>query len=236
MTQPFTHVGAEIGEIARDVIICGDPLRVQVMVEKFVPDAKLVSTVRGNKVYTGTYKNHPVSILASFMGVPSMGIYSHELFAIYNVQSIIRLGTAGSVSDLKIGDIVISSACLTDSNYMDMRSSSDDTLLYPSEDLKNRYISAAKDVSCAVHIGKLYCTDTFYSTDKKNEYIIKSGCLAVEMESASLYYNAKLLGRDALTVCTISDELKTGEKLTSQERMEKTEKMFFIALEMLSKK
>lgn len=233
--QPFTHVGADIRDIASDVILCGDPLRVQVMVEKFIPDATLVSTTRGNKVYTGAYKGHPVSILASFMGVPSMGIYSYELFDVYKVQNIIRLGTAGSVSDLKIGDIVISSSCLTDSNYMDMRSSCEDTTLYPSENLKKRLISTATDLSYTVHTGKIYCTDTFYASDEKNRYIASAGCVAVEMESAALYYNAHLFEREAITVCTISDEIATGEKLTSQERMEKTEEMFLIALEMLCK-
>lgn len=236
MENFFTHLGEVSGEISKNVIMCGDPVRAEIMTKRFLGDAHLVSTTRGNKVFTGMYKGHKITIMASFMGAPSMGIYSYELYKFFGVENIIRLGTAGSMdASVKLGDIVVCEECQTDSNYMDMHANGKDQILFPSKDLKDKVLSTAKDISCPVKVGKFYCTDTFYADDKKNKYIMSTSSLAVEMENGSLFCNANLFGKKALSICTISDEIYSGGKLSNNDREYLTDKMFYLALEMFAK-
>lgn len=226
------HNKAQKGDFAKTVLMPGDPLRAKYIAENFISDASLVNDVRGMLAYTGKYNGIDVSVMASGMGMPSMGIYSYELFSFYDVENIIRIGTAGAISDkLALRDVVLALASCTNSSYADQFGLPCRPVAAVSYRLLKTADAAAESLGISAHIGTILCTDTFYDDSDSLEEWRKMGVLAVEMESAALYYNAARLGRNALCICTISDCPLTGEECTPEERQSTFDDMVRIALE-----
>ena len=228
------HISAEKGDFAKTVLMPGDPLRAKFIAETFLEDAVLVNNVRGIQGYTGTYKGTRVSVMASGMGCPSIGIYSHELFNFYDVENIIRVGSAGALTEkLKVRDIVAGIGSNSTSAYASQYNMPG--TLAPTADytLLSTAVEAAKEKGIEMHVGNLLCHDAFYNEGGMAESIewAKMGTLAVEMESTALYLEAARAGKRALAICTISDHLVTGEVTTSEERQNTFTQMMEIALE-----
>ena len=230
-----THIGARPGEIASTVLMPGDPLRAKWIAETFLDDAKCYNEVRGMYGYTGTYRGERVSVQGSGMGLPSLSIYVTELFAEYDVRSVVRVGSCGALTeDLALRDLVIASGACTDSAMnrvrfegLDYAPVADFDLLRAAHDA-----STARDLQVAAKVGLIFSGDTFYSprpelTRRMADY----GVLAVEMEASALYTLAAEFGRRALAVCTVSDHIVTGEQTTAQERQETFTDMVGIALD-----
>ena len=210
---PTPHIEAKKGDFAKTVLMPGDPLRAKFIAETYLEDYKCVNQVRGMLGFTGTYKGKKVSVMASGMGMPSIGIYSYELFNGYDVENIIRVGTAGAIhEDLKIRDIVIAMGA--------------------SYELLNKAVEEAKSrEGVRYKVGNVYSHDVFYDPSGSAMQFAKMGVLAVEMEAAALYMNAAWAGKNALAICTISDHILTGEATTSAERQTAFNTMMEIALE-----
>lgn len=229
---PTPHIEAKAGDFAKTVLMPGDPLRAKFIAETFLTDAKLINNVRGVQGYTGTYKGKRVSIMASGMGMPSIGIYSYELFNFYDVENIIRVGTAGVIRpDLKVRDIVIGQGACTNSSYSRQFDLPGDFAPIASFELLQKAVKSAEDMGIKPVVGNLYSSDTFYDDSMGLSKWQKMGVLAVEMEAAALYMNAARAGKNALAICTISDNPFTGEATTSEERQLNFTKMMEIALE-----
>ena len=236
MQEVFNHIGAKVGEIADVVLMCGDPNRATIMAEKFLTDANLVSSLRGNKVYTGYFGDRRVTIMASFMGNASMGIYSYELYDIFGVKCIIRLGTAGSLDkDMPLGRLFVATRSITDSNYDLMHEDGKDTTLDASIDLVNLATDTAKDLDIPILQGDMYSKDSFYMSSTLRDKITHTCAKCLEMESGALYRNAAKFGRQALAICTVTDNILTGERMPVIDRENKTQDMFRLALEMAKK-
>ena len=230
---PTPHITAKEGDFARTVLMPGDPLRAKYIAENFLTDAVLVNNVRGVNGYTGMYNGTRVSVMASGMGMPSMGIYSYELFKFYDVDNIIRIGTAGSLQpDLKIRDLAIAMGACTDSNYAAQYELPGTFAPIASFDLLRKAVDQAEKMgNVGYKVGNVASSDVFYSERPTMEAWQKMGVLAVEMETAALYMNAARTGKNALTICTISDSLVTGEVTTSEERQTSFADMMKVALE-----
>lgn len=230
---PTPHIAAKEGDFARTVLMPGDPLRAKYIAENFLTDAVLVNNVRGVNGYTGLYNGKRVSVMASGMGMPSMGIYSYELFKFYDVDNIIRIGTAGSLQpDLKIRDLAIAMGACTDSNYAAQYELPGTFAPIASFDLLRKAVDQAEKMgNVGYKVGNVASSDVFYSERPTMEAWQKMGVLAVEMETAALYMNAARTGKNALTICTISDSLVTGEVTTSEERQTSFADMMKVALE-----
>ena len=227
------HNSAKKGEIAKSVLMCGDPLRAKFIAENFLDDYKLVNTVRNMYCYTGHYKGKEVSVAGSGMGVPSMGIYSYELFNEYDVDTIIRVGTAGAyVEGVNVGDIVLALGACSDSNYASQFKLNGTYSAIASFDLVEKGVRVAKENEYAYHVGNVFCSDIFYNEDKEGwKTWAKLGVLAVEMESYALYLNAARAGKKALTVLSISDSFVTKEATSAETRQNGFTKMMKLALE-----
>jgi purine-nucleoside phosphorylase len=229
------HNSAETEDVAKKVIMPGDPLRARFIAENFLENARCINEVRNMLAYTGTYKGTDVTVMGSGMGMPSMGIYSYELFKIYDVDEIIRVGTAGGIrDDVHVRDVVIALGTSTNSNY-GMQYKLPGTFAPLSDfELAVRAVQAAKQENIPVKTGNILSSDTFYTEHASDNDLWKQmGVLAVEMETAALYMNAARLGKKALGIFTISDHLYTGEALTAQERQTTFTDMIKIALESL---
>ena len=188
---PTPHIEAKAGDFAKTVLMPGDPLRAKFIAETFLTDAKLINNVRGVQGYTGTYKGKRVSVMASGMGMPSIGIYSYELFNFYDVENIIRVGTAGVIRpDLKVRDIVIGQGACTNSSYSRQFDLPGDFAPIASFELLQKAVKAAEDMGIKPVVGNLYSSDTFYDDSMGLSKWQKMGVLAVEMEAAALYMNA----------------------------------------------
>ena len=231
------HNSAAKGEIAKTVLMPGDPLRAQFIAENFLTDAKLVNNVRGIHGYTGTYQGVPVSVMASGMGMPSMGIYSHELFAFYDVENIIRIGSAGSYTDkAKLFDVVLATGAYSESNYAVTQSDDTDDIQTPSAALNDALRASAKAAGIPLIEGNIHSSDVFYRqpSDEKPTYWEKlrdeKGCLAVEMESFALFHNARVLGKRAACLLTISDSFVSPEITTAEQRQTSFTAMMKVAL------
>lgn len=227
------HINAEGKEIAKTVLMPGDPLRSKFIAETFLENPVLFNNVRGVQGYTGTYKGHKVSVMASGMGMPSIGIYSYELFNFFGVENIIRVGSAGGMSEkLKLRDIVFGLGANTNSSYAEQYGVKGTIAPVCSYELLTQAVRAAKELGVEPVIGNLYSSDNFYSADtgalKKWTEV---GSLAVEMEAAALYLNAMMAKKNALAICTISDLPFTGEECSAKERQNTFTKMMEIALE-----
>lgn len=225
------HNSAEKGDFAETCLLPGDPLRAKFIAETFLEAPKLVNNVRGIHGYTGVYQGVPVSVMASGMGMPSIGIYSHELFQLYGVKNLLRVGSAGAISPaLQLRDVVAGMGSCTNSNYMSQFGLPGTFAPICSFELLEEAVRAAREMGVRMPVGNLYSSDTFYDASARTMDWGKMGVLAVEMESAALYANAAYLGGRALTLCSISDSLVTGEELSSDERQNTFTSMIRIAL------
>ncbi len=236
---PTPHINATPADFAKTVLMPGDPLRAKFIAENFLNNARLVNNVRGIHGYTGTYKGVPVSVMASGMGMPSMAIYSYELFNFFEVENIMRIGSAGALSrDIKVRDIVIGMGACTNSNYAHQFALPGTFAPICSYNLLEKCVATAKKNGTAVHIGNLLSSDVFYGdeadlndSEKSAAKWGKMGVLATEMEAAALYMNAARAGKNALAICTISDHILTGESTTSEERQNSFTEMMTLALD-----
>lgn len=229
---PTPHITAKEGDFARTVLMPGDPLRSRFIAETFLENPVLVNNVRGVQGYTGEYHGKKVSVMASGMGMPSIGIYSYELFNYYGVENIIRIGTAGMISQkLKVRDIVVGLSAYTNSNFGRQFGFDGNVAPCCSWELLSAAMAAGEKLGQVPIPGALYSSDTFYDESAPLGKLQKLGVLAVEMESAALYLNAARAGKNALCLCTISDNPFTGEELSAEERQKNFTKMMEIALE-----
>ena len=233
-STPTPHIAAAPGDFAKTVLMPGDPLRAKYIAETYLEQPVLVNNVRGVNGYTGSYKGKKVSVMASGMGIPSIGIYAYELFQFYDVENIIRIGTAGAMHpDLKIRDIAIGMGACTDSNFASQYQLPGTFAPIASFELVEKAVAVIKEMgNVRYKIGNLLSTDVFYN-DNPNVLASwqKMGVLACEMEAAGLYMSAARTGKNALAICTISDHLVTGEATTSEERQTSFHDMMKIALE-----
>lgn len=227
------HIEAKKEEIAKTVLMPGDPLRAKKIAETYLENYKLVNNVRNIFAYTGTYKGQQVTVMASGMGMPSIGIYSYELFKFYDVENIIRIGSCGAYTEkLKLYDLILADASYSDSNYAFNQNGCNDKTLYPSEELNNKIISTANKLNLKLNIGTIYSSDVFYSEITNiDELYNKHKCLGVEMESFALFHNANVLGKKAACILTVSDNVVTKEETTPLERQNAFDKMMLLALE-----
>ncbi|XVG95710.1 purine-nucleoside phosphorylase [Eubacteriales bacterium KG127] len=229
---PTPHITAKKEDFAETVLMPGDPLRAKFIAETFLENPVLVNNVRGVNGYTGTYKGKRVSVMASGMGMPAIGIYSHELFNFYDVKNIIRVGSAGAVGkDVKVRDIVLGAACCTNSNYSAQFELPGTYAPIASYELLKKAEAAAIEKGITPHVGNIYSSDTFYDPSRPLGKWQEMGVLAVEMEAAALYMEAAAAGKNALCICTISDNPFTGEACTAEERQTSFTQMMEIALE-----
>lgn len=233
MSIPTPHISAKLGDFAKTVLMPGDPLRAKFVAETYLEDAVLVNPVRGVNGYTGKYNGKLVSVMASGMGMPSMGIYSYELYNFYGVDNIIRIGTSGSMHpDLKIRDVAFGMGACTNSNYVDQFELPGNYAPIASYELLKKAVAAADSMEGVNYkVGNFLSSDTFYDDSQGTMKWAKMGVLCVEMEAAALYMNAARAGKHALAICTISDSLVTGEATTSEERQNSFHNMMKIALE-----
>ena len=228
------HNSASKGDFAKTVLMPGDPLRAKFVAENFLTNARLVNAVRGINGYTGEYKGHSVSVMASGMGIPSIGIYSYELYNFYGVDNIMRIGSAGSMQEhIHVRDIVFGMSACTNSNYISQFGLHGTFAPSCSYKLLSNAVLAAEKIGARYHVGSLLSSDTFYNEDaaEANAAWRKMGVMAVEMEAAGLYINAARAGKNALAICTISDHLITGEETTAEERQNTFTDMMTVALE-----
>lgn len=226
------HNEAAPGAFAKTVLMPGDPLRAKFIAETYLENALLVNNVRGIQGYTGAYKGVPVSVMASGMGMPSIGIYSHELFHVYGVENIIRVGSAGAISSkLRLRDVVMAQAACTNSNYAHQYGLSGTLAPIADYTLLETAVAVARRMGVEPPVGSLLSSDVFYNKAGDTLKWGEMGVLAVEMETAALYWNAAQAGRRALTICTISDSIVTGEELPPEDRQSTFTRMMEIALE-----
>ena len=230
------HNKAEVGMIAKTVLMPGDPLRAKYIAETFLEDVVQFNAVRNMFGFTGTYKGKKISVMGSGMGMPSIGIYSYELYKFYGVENIIRIGSAGAYTDkVKIYDTILADSAWSESSFAKAQSGYDSDVAYPSEALNARLEQAAKDLDIPVIKGRIHSSDVFYHEDNVpgiDCFYGEHGCLCVEMESFALFNNARVLGKNAACLLTISDSLVTDEVTTAEERETSFTNMMKIALEM----
>ncbi len=232
MSIPTPHINAPAGAFADTVLMPGDPKRSKLIADTFLEDPVLVNDVRGVQGYTGMYNGKRVSVMASGMGAPSIGIYSYELFKFYDVKNIIRLGSAGAMSEkVKVRDIVIGMSAYNNSSYLKQFGFSGDNAPCADFDLLSKAVKTAKKMKLRTHCGALFTSEAFYGESDDALALRKLGVLAVEMEAAALYLNAALTGKSALAICTISDHTITGESLPAEERQNSFLDMIRLGLE-----
>ncbi|MDR1815128.1 MAG: purine-nucleoside phosphorylase [Clostridiales Family XIII bacterium] len=232
-TTPTPQNAAVKGDFAKTVLMPGDPLRAQLVAERYLENAKLVNNVRYAQGYTGTYKGKPVSVMSSGMGMPSMGIHAYELFSFYDVDHIIRIGTAGAINaGLKVRSVVAAIGASTNSEFANaqfgLRGHFSAVASYR---MLKTADACAQELGVPLTVGSLYTTDHFYDASGASIAWGKLGCLAVEMEAYGLYVTAQQLGKEALAICTISDHVLTGESLDAETRQNTFTDMMEIALE-----
>lgn len=232
---PTPHIEAKEGEIAKTVIKAGDPLRAKFMAEKYLDNPTIYNQVRGMFGYTGTYKGKRVSIQGHGMGIPSIGIYTYELFNFYDVDTIIRVGSAGAIDDdLNIGDIVMGMGACTNSNYARQYNLCGTFAPIADFGLLSKAVSEAERQGFRYKVGNLYSSDTFYDDDENSlKQWQKMGVLAVEMEAPALYMNAARAGKKALCICTISDCPFKNIATTSEQRQTGFTNMMEVALALI---
>ncbi len=235
---PTPHINASPADFAPTVLMPGDPLRAKFIAENLLENARSVNNVRGICGYTGLYSGTPVSVMASGMGMPSIGIYSHELFNFFGVDNIIRIGSAGSMNEkVKVRDIVIGMGASTDSNFAHQYHLPGTLSAICSYKILKVCTDIAEKMGLRCHVGNLLSSDIFYNDEESLPKGMtslaawgKMGILAVEMEAAALYMNAARAGKNALAICTVSDHLITGEATTAKERQNSFTEMMELAL------
>ncbi len=234
MAYPTPHINATPADFGKTVLMPGDPLRAKFIAEHFLEDAKLVNNVRGIQGYTGYYKGTKVSVMASGMGMPSMGIYSYELFNFFGVEQILRIGSAGSIQEkVAIRDIVLGAGACTNSAYASQYHLPGTFAPIGDFGLLRKAAEIAEKMGLNYHVGNLLSSDTFYCDGEGDTLSwAKMGVMAVEMEAAALYMNAARAGKKALAICTVSDSILTGEATTAEERQNSFTQMMELALEL----
>lgn len=226
------HNSAKKGDIAKTVLMPGDPLRAKFIAENYLENVVCYNEVRGMLGFTGTYKGSPVSVQGSGMGMPSIGIYSYELFHEYDVENIIRVGTAGSVADnVQLRDVIIGVSASTNSNYASQYRLPGTYAPTASWKLLSAAVRSAEESGCTFHAGNILSSDTFYDDASSLAEWQKMGVLGIEMEAAALYMNAARAGKNALCILTVSDCPLKGESTTAEERQSTFRNMMEIALE-----
>ena len=230
--QHTPHIKATCADFAKTVLMPGDPLRSKFVAETFLENPRLVNNVRGIQGYTGTYKGVPVTVMASGMGMPSIGIYSYELYNFFGVENIIRIGSAGGLADnIQLRDVIIGMGACTNSAYQDQYQLNGNFAPIASFDLLREAVKEAEDLGVRYQVGNLLSSDVFYHADPNfNDGWYKMGVLGVEMEAAALYMNAAKAGKRALAICTVSDHILRGEALDADARQSTFTDMMKIAL------
>ncbi len=239
MSYPTPHINATPADFAKTVLMPGDPLRAKFIAENFLENAELVNNVRGIHGYTGTYKGVPVSVMASGMGMPSIGIYSYELFNFFGVENIIRVGSAGGMCpEVKVRDIIIAQGACTNSSFAHTFRLPGTFAPIADFSLLQKTVKKAEELNLSYKVGNILSSDTFYndeqglSADETSTALWgKMGVLGVEMEAAALYMNAARAGKSALAILTVSDHLLTGESLSSDDRQNSFTDMMKLSLE-----
>lgn len=228
------HIAAEKGDFAKTVLMPGDPLRAAFIAETYFENPRLVNNVRGIQGYTGTYKGIKISVMASGMGMPSMAIYSYELFRFFDVDNILRIGTAGAISEsLRLRDVVAGLGACTNSAFASQYQLQGTYAPTASYKLLKTADASAEKLGISLHVGNILSEDTFYHDDPNaSREWAKMGVLAVEMEAAALYMNAARLSKNALAICTVSDHILRGEHATAWERQSSYTQMMELALDM----
>ncbi len=221
--------------IAKTVLMPGDPLRAKFIAETFLEDVIQFNSVRNVFGYTGTYKGRKISVMASGMGMPSIGIYAYELYKFYDVENIIRIGSCGGyTADMKLYDVILAKDAWSESSYANVQSGYDQNVIEGTAELNNQLIDIAKTLEIPMHIERIHSSDVFYreNFEEYKEIHANHGCVAVEMEAFALFHNANVLGKKAACLLTVSDNLVTHELTTSDERQQAFTNMMKIALEM----
>ena len=231
------HIAAEMGDFAKTVLMPGDPLRAQFIAETFLQDVRQVTSVRGMLGFTGTYEGRPISVMGSGMGMPSIGIYSYELYKFYGVENIVRIGSAGSYTDkAKLFDVVLASGAVSESSYAKTQSGFEGHITFPSRELNEKLRASAEKLGIRLIEGNIHSSDVFYRqpSDAKPTYWEKlrdeQGCVCVEMESFALFANAQVLGKHAACLLTISDSFVSPEATTAEQRQKSFTDMMKVAL------
>lgn len=230
---PTPHINATPKDFAKTVLMPGDPLRAKFIAENFLENARLINNVRGIQGYTGEYKGTKISVMASGMGMPSIGIYSYELYNFFGVENIIRVGSAGGMTErVKLRDIVLALGACTDSAYAGQYGLSGTFAPIADFTLLKKAAENAEQKGLQYHVGNILSSDRFYGDDTEaSSKWSKMGVLAVEMEAAALYMNAARAGKKALAICTVSDHLLTGESTSAEERQTTFTAMMELALD-----
>ena len=239
MNYPTPHINAQPGDFGKTVLMPGDPLRAKFIAETFLENPVLVNNVRGVQGHTGLYKGVKVSVMASGMGMPAIGIYSHELFNVFGVENIIRVGSAGAIQEnIQLYDLVLAQGACTDSNWASQFHLPGTFAPIASFELLTQAVKAAQALGCLYHVGNVNSSDVFYGDHigvpegLDSVYGLKKmGVMALEMEAAALYMNAARYGKRALCICTISDHILTGEETTAQQRQVAFTDMMKVALD-----
>ena len=231
------HIAAEMGDFAKTVLMPGDPLRAQFIAETFLQDVRQVTSVRGMLGFTGTYEGRPISVMGSGMGMPSIGIYSYELYKFYGVENIVRIGSAGSYTDkARLFDVVLAAGAVSESSYARTQSGFEGHITFPSRELNEKLRASAQKLGIPLIEGNIHSSDVFYRqpSDAKPTYWEKlrdeQGCVCVEMESFALFANAQVLGKQAACLLTISDSFVSPEITTAEQRQKSFTDMMKVAL------
>lgn len=231
------HNRAQNGDFAATVLMPGDPLRAKFIADTFLENPRLVTDVRGMMGFTGTYQGRPVSVMGSGMGMPSIGIYSYELYTQYGVENIIRIGSAGSYTEkARLFDVVLATGAYSESSYALTQSGDPDDIQYPNQELNDALRASAAEQNIPLIEGVIHSSDVFYRepSDEKPLYWERlrdeKGCVAVEMESFALFHNAKVLGKRAACLLTISDSFVSPEATTPEQRQTSFTAMMKVAL------
>jgi len=230
------HNEAKKEDIAKKVIMPGDPLRAKYIAENYLKDYKLVNTVRCMYAYTGYYNGEKVTVMAHGMGNPSIGIYSYELFNFYDVDEIIRVGSCGALTkSLKLKDVILALSSYSISSYAKVSTNYLDNTIESNNELNNKIINTANNINIKLISGNVYNTDVFYNdNDDINDLYNNKKCLAIEMESFALFYNAKILNKKAACLLSVSDNVVTKEELSSYDRQTSFDEMIKLALEVIT--
>lgn len=233
---PTPHIESKNkDEIAKTVLMPGDPLRAKFIADTFLSDVKQFNSVRNVLGYTGTYKGKRISVMASGMGMPSMGIYSYELYKFYDVENIIRIGSCGGYTpDVRLYDVILAEDAWSESSYAKVQGGYEGDIIEGSHELNQSLIKQANELGIPIHVKRIHSTDVFYrqNFEEYKEIYNKYGCVGAEMEAFALFHNAKVLGKNAACLLTVSDNLATQEVTTSEERQNAFTNMMKIALEM----
>ena len=230
------HNEGKLGDFAETVLMPGDPLRAKFIAERFLENVTKVNGVRNMFGYTGYYKGKRVSVMGSGMGMPSIGIYSFELFSMYGVETIVRIGSAGAYTeDLNLYDVVLAESAYSESSYAKTQNGCEDDVMYPSREINDKLLAAAEKLGIPCKETRIHSSDVFYQDANRGSfrrYPEKYGAMCVEMESFALFHNANVLGKKAACLLTISDSLVTHEETTAEERQNAFTSMMKIALEL----